>query len=539
MAKILTFRGKEDDPSSMDFLAEDNPTLSFSTPEDGGVSLGQIPQANLFPDPRKDWSNQELADLFRVSKLLSSANIPVEVDRGITDEGDPWFVYCHGSGEVFIHMCRIDGMYLLDSPNVARPLQGQSFADLIADFTNQVLPAGADSEAPAERRVIRLERGGKVRLHPSAMLAALIWTLFLASEELVLLAPDAEDDALQSADALLSFEGMFTVDGETQVPQGDGFDADAACEANGHIKHADAETAQPFLPETQSQIREAALQQQGLTAQHNCFSIGLSTIAIAMGFMSEAALLDDQRKILEHLDQLGFAEYGQDPEGTAEVHIAEGDADITLLTMLADFLGIETGQDVDVAEAGARAELSQLHQDITQTIDATMAADEATAKTAAVKDEKIDTETPEAPAERPAKVLDTVTLSKASTAETGQDSDTLSLAEVVKEAQLDLTIKTGFDTEQENAFALFEAAFDTPRLTDIYQYEGLAQRLIDFFKSKGSDLGFIEQANGFVAVDRQAVKSGDIDYIRWETDDGKVIAVIGQPSDFQHFDMIA
>ena len=124
MAKILSFRNKNGSSSGEDFLTDENQTLSFRMSEDGAVSLGNMYQSafpGLFPDPRKDWSNQELADLFRVRQLLSSANVPVETDRGVTDEGDPWFVFCHVTGEVFIHLCRIEGAYLLDSPNVAAP----------------------------------------------------------------------------------------------------------------------------------------------------------------------------------------------------------------------------------------------------------------------------------------------------------------------------------------------------------------------------------------------------------------------------------
>src|SRR6056297_1623645 len=210
MAKILNFRNKGSAPTGDDFLTDGNHTLSFRKTEDGGVSLDGICESalsDLFPDPKKDWTNQELADLFRVRQLLGAANVPVETDRGVTDEGDPWFVFCHATGDVFIHLCRIDGAYVLDSPNVRRPLRGASFNELIADFTNQALPASSTDDDP-ERRVIRLERGGKVRLHPSAMLAALIWTLFLASEELVLLAPE-EPEA--DNDTLLDFDGMFAV----------------------------------------------------------------------------------------------------------------------------------------------------------------------------------------------------------------------------------------------------------------------------------------------------------------------------------------
>ena len=54
-------------------------------------------------------------------------------------------------------------------------------------------------------------------------------------------------------------------------------------------------------------MREALHQQQGLTVHNNAFTMGLSTIAIAMGFMSETVLLDNQRKVLASLKELGFS----------------------------------------------------------------------------------------------------------------------------------------------------------------------------------------------------------------------------------------
>ena len=93
MATILSFHGKKDDSSAQDFLTDETEKLSFCTADDGAVSLGDVTDASLpdiLPDPKRDWGNQELADLFRVKQLLSGANVPVETMRGVTDEGDPW-----------------------------------------------------------------------------------------------------------------------------------------------------------------------------------------------------------------------------------------------------------------------------------------------------------------------------------------------------------------------------------------------------------------------------------------------------------------
>src|SRR6056297_2604229 len=346
MAKILSFRNKDGAPSGQDILTDANQTLSFRTTEDGGISLGDMSHSGLsglFPDPKKDWSNQELADLFRVRQLLSSANVPVETDRGVTDEGDPWFVFCHANGEVFIHLCRIEGAYILDSPNVLRPLRGADFNELIADFTNQALPASSTDEDP-ERRVIRLERGGKVRLHPSAMLAALIWTLFLASEELVLLAPeetDAENDALLDYESLVTVETAEAVNFDLLV-QDDALDL-------AHLHKEGAIDTDHAAPEVQGQMRDA--HQQGLTVQNNAFTMGLSTIAIAMGFMSETVLLNNQRKVLESLKELGFSEYGDEAERVAELDLPADAEGTALLAMLADFLGLDLSLNTELVDA--------------------------------------------------------------------------------------------------------------------------------------------------------------------------------------------
>ena len=556
MAKILTFRNKDGAPSDQDFLSEEDQTLSFRTDEDGGVSLGNMVQAdlpNLFPDPKKDWSNQELADLFRVRQLLSGANVAVETDRGVTDEGDPWFVFCHGNGEVFIHLCRINGMYLLDSPNVLRPLRGADFSELIADFTNQALPARG-SEDETERRVIRLERGGKVRLHPSAMLAALIWTLFLASEELVLLAPEepAFDD-----DALLDFDGMFAVD-TADMPVEDLAFHNTSAEGHNLLKDEVAE-AEHAAAETHGQLREAMLQQQGLTVQNNTFTMGLSTIAIAMGFMSETVLLDSQRKVLQNLKELGFSEYGADAERVAELEIPADEEGSARLAMLADFLGLDLSLNTDLAEApqgDTRAMLAQ--QDLahlTEDLDTGDLAVPGVVKAAVqpVRKDDVDAETAvelaeDTRANTAEDVLAPAVGDDTLAADATQDDTLMTLSQLVQTWQPDMaefqlgqtTIKTSFDISSTDAFALFDLIdYTGGRTTSFEEFDALAQRLIDFIESKEGDFGIIELENEIIMLDRTAVTGGEIDYLNWETEDGKIITLVGLASDFQQFDMIA
>lgn len=555
MAKILTFRNKGDAPTGQDFLTDENQTLSFRMTEDGGVNLGHIAQTtfgNLFPDPKKDWSNQELADLFRVRQLLSSANVPVETDRGVTDEGDPWFVFCHANGEVFIHLCRIDGLYVLDSPNVLRPLRGADFNELIADFTNQAIPAGSSEDDP-ERRVIRLERGGKIRLHPSAMLAALIWTLFLASEELVLLAPE-ETEA--DSDALLNFDGMFAVESKADTAVDLFFDEDTLDWAQT-AKMAGID-ADHILQDIPAQLRDTQHQQQGLTAQTNAFSLGLSTIAIAMGFMSETVLLNNQRKVLEGLKELGFSEYGSDTQQVAELDISAGTEAGTLLAMLAEFLGLDLSLNTEMADAGTtRQGAADLAEDLAHlTGDIAIEQNIANTKVTApviIRDKGDDADLEHSEA----RIELTPTAETALGSEQGDDtlkaegsqdtilqalSDALQQWSPVAEIKLgQLTFKTNADLSDEDAFALFNW-IDTsvPEQGINYrEFDAVAQRLIEFLEAKNGQIYFLETSNGVLMIDVTARTGGETATLHWEAEDGQTISFVGLAADFEQFDMIA
>jgi len=552
MAKILNFRNKGTAPTGEDFLTDGNHTLSFRKTEDGGVSLGGICESglsDLFPDPKKDWTNQELADLFRVRQLLGAANVPVETDRGVTDEGDPWFVFCHANGDVFIHLCRIDGAYVLDSPNVRRPLRGANFNALIADFTNHALPGQTAPEAE-ERRVIRLDRGGKVQLHPSAMLAALIWTLFLASEELVMLAPDETEG---DSDTLLDFEGLgplaLTESADIDLHVEDGrIDLPGPEREAGN--HADAD-----IPE--SQTRDA--QQHGLTVQNNAFTMGLSTIAIAMGFMSETVLLNNQRKVLDSLAELGLSESADAAQDLSDLTLPDDAESGALLAMLAEFLGLELTFNTDVAEVTDAATLDA-QKDLTDLTDSILADNVETAiktATAAVKirDKKTDPEqTAEAtaPAEPSAEVPDGVvqmTAQEASGNAATQEDASLTLSEIIQtwqplmeEFQLGHTmIRASFDVSEIDDFVLFDVIDTTTeeRSTNVREFDAQALRLIEFLEAKDGEIGFIELEDEVIMIDRTAATGGDTGYIQWEASDGRTVSFIGLTSDFEQFDMIA
>ena len=114
-----------------------------------------------------DWSTQEIAEFYRVEAALVQAGASVCVDRGVSDEGDPWFVFCRAvDGEVIVHFARIAGKYLIVAESVGLPLCGSDFRRLLADFV----------ELNPSLIPLPSTRGSKLMLHPASLLAAVVAT---------------------------------------------------------------------------------------------------------------------------------------------------------------------------------------------------------------------------------------------------------------------------------------------------------------------------------------------------------------------------
>ena len=121
--------------------------------------------------PVRDWDNAELAQFFRVEAALRQAGIFVDTQRGLTDEGDPWFVYCRqDTGDVFLHIARFDGLYFAASPSMATPLVRKRFDELLDELVreNPVMLSPSPNRRP----------GPDLYIHPSTMLIAAVAALF-------------------------------------------------------------------------------------------------------------------------------------------------------------------------------------------------------------------------------------------------------------------------------------------------------------------------------------------------------------------------
>lgn len=114
----------------------------------------------------QNWTNEELAELFRVVDVLARAGVPVETDLGLSDEGDPWFVFCRAdTGDVIVHFSRIDGQFVAVSASTDAVVRGVNFRRVAEALVNRqplILPVP--------------NAGQKLFLHPAVILTALVAT---------------------------------------------------------------------------------------------------------------------------------------------------------------------------------------------------------------------------------------------------------------------------------------------------------------------------------------------------------------------------
>jgi hypothetical protein len=84
---------------------------------------------------RPGWLKREVSHLHRAANILRQAGLSLETDSGVTDEGEPWFVFCDAdSDEVLVHFARISETYIVCSPSLSGSLTGHSLPDLIQTF---------------------------------------------------------------------------------------------------------------------------------------------------------------------------------------------------------------------------------------------------------------------------------------------------------------------------------------------------------------------------------------------------------------------
>lgn len=152
-----------------------------------------------------DWGQQELAEFYRVESALIRAGISVGTDRGLSDEGEPWFIFFRADdGEVVIHFARIDGEYLIAGPAYEEIARGPDFTALVRNMI-------------ARHPLVRSpDRKDNVLIHPAALLVAIVGTAFFKTGEAK--ASETGKDAAPSRPALL-FNSSSPVAVQAAPPQ--------------------------------------------------------------------------------------------------------------------------------------------------------------------------------------------------------------------------------------------------------------------------------------------------------------------------------
>src|SRR5580692_1141415 len=122
------------------------------------------------PAAPRNWSAQELAEFYRVEAALIQAGLRLTSAQGLTDEGEPWFVFCRaGDDDVIIHFARINGRYVISAPAYCGTVTGPDFRALV--------------QSVMERQPVLQPRpcGSNLFLHPAALLVILVASALLKS----------------------------------------------------------------------------------------------------------------------------------------------------------------------------------------------------------------------------------------------------------------------------------------------------------------------------------------------------------------------
>src|SRR6516165_368953 len=139
------------------------------------MAANVVPISRLF-QRSWDWSPREIAEFYRVEAALLQAGLRIDTARGLSDDGDPWFVFCrHDDGEVIIHIARIDGEYVLVSPCYDGVARGRDISSMVRDLVSRhpLVHVPQNKSKP----------GSNVFLHPAVLLIAVVATAFFKQSE--------------------------------------------------------------------------------------------------------------------------------------------------------------------------------------------------------------------------------------------------------------------------------------------------------------------------------------------------------------------
>ena len=230
---------------------------------------------------RGDWNQRELAEFYRVEDVLTKSGVGISTDRGLTDEGEPWFVFFRQDDEeVIVHFARIGGEYVVASNFTEAVFRGRNFQTLVRELLD------------SHPYVLQHSSRSTVFLHPAALLAALVVTAYVKSSELNATADDGirpeksfgwflnrhDLAATYSAIVIASVWDSLAINSSVSKPSVDLASLDHAQPAHGEhgpdIEQAVADDSllqniQPFQGADDRSVLTAALDLDGQDAVHN------------------------------------------------------------------------------------------------------------------------------------------------------------------------------------------------------------------------------------------------------------------------------
>src|SRR5262249_14740433 len=128
---------------------------------------------------------RQIAEFYRVEAALLQAGLRIDTERGLSDDGDPWFVFCrHDDGEVIMHIARIDGEYVLVSPCYDGVARGRDISSMVRDLVSRHPLV----HVPQSKSKL----GSNVFLHPAVLLIAVVATAFFKHGEARVATADAD-----------------------------------------------------------------------------------------------------------------------------------------------------------------------------------------------------------------------------------------------------------------------------------------------------------------------------------------------------------
>lgn len=209
-----------------------------------------FPQRKKGPEP---WTNEELAELYRVVDILARAGLATETDMGLSDEGDPWFVFCRAdTGDVIAHFARIDGQFVAASVAIDETYKGANFRQIVDQMVRSQ-PLMLPPPGP----------GTRLLLHPVVILTAFVAT------------------ALAHSEKAMAADTMRPVDAKWDVHHTQGSDA-------GHAKGAKASWLDSVHSMLRNPVADSKGNHDGLNGASTSSGQGVSLaslIAIAMTAM--------------------------------------------------------------------------------------------------------------------------------------------------------------------------------------------------------------------------------------------------------------